>query len=335
MSSNNSIPLIKPLVSICTITYNQESYLRDAIEGFLIQKTEFPFEVIIHDDASTDKTVEIIKSYQARYPGIIHSIFQQENQFSKGLSYVLKPVYTTARGKYIALCEGDDYWTDPLKLQKQVDFMEAHPECSLCCHKVQVKYQGHEEKDHLFPDLEGDQVFTRDEMYQKYISATCSVMFRREKVDELVRFLEDFKVGDMPLYSFYLQFGKFGYIDQVMATYRKHDESYWHPHYQEYRFPVLFDTFTKIKSRLKIHDSPALNSQISFYADELLKKYFSEKDFRAMRLVIHRNISSVHSAKKHRRVRFWRFALVSHFPWFYLLYKRLFKRHQYKQLPDK
>lgn len=317
----------RPLVSICCITYNQKVFIQAAINGFIKQITNFPFEIIIHDDASTDGTADIIKSYQTRYP-LIKGIFQNENQFSKGLSFIPKYVYGSARGKYIAVCEGDDYWTDPLKLQKQVDFMEAHPECSLCCHKVQVKYEGHEEKNHLFPDLEGDQIFTRDEMYQKYISATCSVMFRREKIDELVRFLEGFKVGDMPLYSFYLQFGKFGYIDQVMATYRKHDDSYWHPHYQENRFPVLFDTFTKIKSRLKIHDSPALNAQISFYADELLKKYFSEKDFKAMRAVMHKDISSVHSAKKHRRVRFWRFALISHFPWFYRLYKSLVKRPQ-------
>ena len=318
----------KPLVSICCIAYNQENFIKDAVEGFLMQKTDFPIETIIQDDASTDETTEIIKSYQERYSGVIKGIFQTENQFSKGLSHVLKPVYTAARGKYIALCEGDDYWTDPLKLQKQVDFMEAHTECSLCCHKVQVKYEGHEEKNHLFPDLEGDQIFTRDEMYQKYISATCSVMFRREKIDELVRLLEGFKVGDMPLYSFYLQFGKFGYIDQVMATYRKHEESYWHPHYQEYRYPVLFDTFTKIKSRLRIHDSPALNAQISFYADELLKKHFSEKNFEAMRAVIYKDFSSVHSAKKHRQVRFWRYALISHFPWFYKLYKSLVKRPQ-------
>jgi glycosyltransferase involved in cell wall biosynthesis len=334
MVNQESSSSAKPLLSICCIAYNHEKFIKDALEGFLLQKTDFPIEIIIQDDASTDNTAEIIRSFQGLYPGLVNSILQQENQFSKGLSFVLKNVYGAAQGKYIALCEGDDYWTDPLKLQKQVDFMEAHPECSLCCHKVQVKYEGNEEKNHLFPDLEGDQIFTRDEMYQKYISATCSVMFRREKIDELISFLDGFKVGDMPLYSFYLQFGKFGYIDQVMATYRKHEDSYWHPHYQEYRFPVLFDTFTKIKSRLKIHDSPALNSQISYYADELLKKYFSEKNFKAMRSVIHKNISSVQSAKKHRRVRFWKYALISHFPWLYLLYKRLFKRSQNEQVPD-
>lgn len=323
----------EPIVSICCVTYNQEKFIRDAIEGFLIQKTDFPIEILIHDDASTDSTAEIVHKCQAEHPNQVRAVYQTENQFSKGrrISPILYPL---ARGKYIALCEGDDYWTDPLKLQKQVDFMESHPECSICCHKVQIKYEGNEEKNHLFPDLVGDQVFTREEIYQKYISATCSVMFRRERIDDLVHYLEGFKVGDVPLYSFYLQFGKFGFIDQVMGTYRKNDQSYWHPHYQDYRFPVLFDTFTKIKSRLRIHDAPALNAQISYYADELLKKYFSEKNYKAMRSVIYRNISSVHSAKKHRKVRFWRYALISHFPWFYLLYKKMIKRSQEKQLPD-
>lgn len=311
------------LVSVCCITYNHEKYIRDAVEGFLMQKTDFPIEILIHDDASTDRTAEIVREYQVAHPDLIKAIYQTENQFLKGLDQVLKQVYGPATGKYIAICEGDDYWTDPLKLQKQVDFMEAHPECSLCCHKVQVKYEGHEEKNDLFPDLVGGQVFTRDEMYQKYISATCSVLFRRERIDELMQYLEGFKVGDMPLYSFYLQFGKLGYLDQVMATYRKHPESYWHPNYESLRFPVLFETFVLIKKRLRIHNSNALNQQISFYADELLKKYFIEKKYQKMREVVIKNISSFLSAKKHRRRRFLIMSLIAFFPGLYSFYRSL------------
>lgn len=321
-----------PVVSTCCITYNHESFIKDAVEGFLMQETSFLFEIVVSDDCSTDNTRALLQEYLQSHPTQIGLILNETNigvvpNFAKAIK--------ACSGKYIALCEGDDYWTDPLKLQKQVDFMEAHPECSLCCHKVQVKYEGQEEQNYIFPDLVGDQIFSRDEMYQKYISATCSVMFRKEKVDELLRFLEGFRVGDMPLYSFYLQFGRFGYIDQVMATYRKHDNSFWHPNYQEYRFPVLFDTFTKIKSRLRIHDSPALNAQISYYADELLKKHFSEKNFKAMRTVIYKDFSSVKSAKKHRQVRFRRYALISHFPWLFFLYKRTIKRSKIFPLPEK
>ena len=112
------------LVSICCITYNHEKYIRDAIEGFLMQKTDFPFEVLIHDDASTDGTADIIREYETKYPDIIKPIYQTENQYSKGIKISATYNYPRAKGKYIALCEGDDYWIDPYKLQKQVDFLE-------------------------------------------------------------------------------------------------------------------------------------------------------------------------------------------------------------------
>ncbi len=124
----------QPLVSICCITYNHESYIRETIEGFLMQKTKFPIEVLIHDDASTDKTADIIREYENKYPDIIKPIYQFDNKYSKGISVSETYNFPRARGKYIAMCEGDDYWTDPSKLQKQVDFMEVNPDCSLCFH---------------------------------------------------------------------------------------------------------------------------------------------------------------------------------------------------------
>ena len=122
---------ISPLVSICCITYNHESYIHDAIKGFLQQKTNFPFEIIIHDDASTDKTPEIIRKYSDKYPDMIFPIFQTENQWSKGTKPSVKYVWPKARGEYIALCEGDDYWTDPKKLQKQIEILESNKEIGL------------------------------------------------------------------------------------------------------------------------------------------------------------------------------------------------------------
>jgi len=118
-------------VSICCITYNHEFFIRDAIRGFINQKTSFPFEILIHDDASTDGTAEIIKLYEEKYPDIIKPIYQKENQYSQGRNISLVYQFPRARGKYIALCEGDDYWTDPYKLQKQVDFLEANTEYGL------------------------------------------------------------------------------------------------------------------------------------------------------------------------------------------------------------
>lgn len=128
-----------PLVSICCITYNHARYIRQCLDGFLMQKVNFEYEIIVHDDASTDGTSEIIRDYSNKYSDLIVPIFQSENQYSKGVCGVYaKFVYPHARGKYIAICEGDDYWIDPLKLQKQVDFLEMNPNYSMvhtgfCC----------------------------------------------------------------------------------------------------------------------------------------------------------------------------------------------------------
>lgn len=119
-------------VSVYCLAYNHEKYIRDALEGFVSQKTDFRYEVIVHDDASEDGTAEIIREYARRYPEIIRPVFQTENQWSKGVRIVPVHIWPRIRGKYIAVCEGDDYWTDYNKLQKQYDYMEAHPNCALC-----------------------------------------------------------------------------------------------------------------------------------------------------------------------------------------------------------
>jgi glycosyltransferase involved in cell wall biosynthesis len=127
-----------PLVSIGCITYNQVNYIKNTIEGFLLQRTTFPIEIIIHDDASNDNTQQIIREYEEKYPNLIGAIYQSENQYSKGVKPLINIVFNKARGKYIAICEGDDYWIDPYKLQKQVDFLENNTEFGLVFTDVQI-----------------------------------------------------------------------------------------------------------------------------------------------------------------------------------------------------
>lgn len=150
----------KPVVSVLCTAYNHGEYIEDALEGFLIQETNFPFEILIHDDASTDNTADIIREYVKAYPNIIKPVFQSENQYSKGVHINNKYLFPKLQGSYIALCEGDDYWTDPLKLQKQFEAMEKHPEVDLCSHasididartKHKVGFEKHSEVDCILP----------------------------------------------------------------------------------------------------------------------------------------------------------------------------------------
>lgn len=127
---------MNPAVTVLCITYNQVDYIRDCLEGIVSQKTNFAFTAVIHDDASTDGTTEIVREYAEMYPDIIFPIIETENQFSKGVFFSSNWLKSIKWGKYIACCEGDDYWMDSCKLQKQYDFMEAHPDYSLCLHNA-------------------------------------------------------------------------------------------------------------------------------------------------------------------------------------------------------
>lgn len=132
---------VLPMVSIKCLVYNHAPYLRQCLDGFVMQKTNFRFEAIVHDDCSTDGSQEIIKEYAAKYPDIIKPIFETENQFSKHDGSLRRAIDPHLMGKYIAFCEGDDYWTDPNKLQMQVDYLEAHQDIGMCFTNFDIKHE--------------------------------------------------------------------------------------------------------------------------------------------------------------------------------------------------
>ena len=178
----------QPLVSICCLTYNHAPFIRQCLDGFLMQITDFPIEILIHDDASTDGTDAIIQEYAEKYPDLFFPLFEKENQFSKGKSSVMdiEYNYTRAKGKYIAYCEGDDYWTDPMKLQRQVDFLEANPEYSVCFHRCRYMdlpsgIVTDDSCGHLFNDgLEGVEI-TKSLFLESWLTQPLTMVFRKER----------------------------------------------------------------------------------------------------------------------------------------------------------
>ncbi len=220
-----------PLVSICCNTYNHVKYIRDAIEGFLMQKTDFPFEILIHDDASTDGTAEIIRGYETKYHHIIKPIYQTENQYSKGIKISATYNFPRAKGKYIALCEGDDYWIDPLKLQKQVDFLEANPDCSICFHASKhIK----DNVTNMFYTHRPKKIPKNNKFEIKHailggggFMATNSMLFLRKHILELPEWMNKTPVGDLPLMLVVASKGYIGYLDDIMSVYRIMTENSW------------------------------------------------------------------------------------------------------------
>ncbi|EOU1146131.1 glycosyltransferase [Clostridium perfringens] len=218
------------VVSISCITYNHENYIAKAIESFLAQKTNFKFEILIHDDASTDNTQNIIRDYHKRYPEIIKPILQKENQYSRGvkrISYLYNE--KRAKGKYIACCEGDDYWIDEYKLQKQVDFMEKNKECSMCFHAASI-----------FDDKKM-KVISIQRAYDKNCIAklediimeggdfcvTYSILYPKKLTNDLPPFYMEAHVGDYPLQMILASKGFVYYMNDNMSVYRINVKNSW------------------------------------------------------------------------------------------------------------
>lgn len=207
-------------VSIKCAVYNHEQYIRQCLEGFVMQKTNFRFEAIVHDDASTDGSVAIIREYAEKYPHIIKPIYETENQYSKRDGSLTRIMNAACKGKYIAVCEGDDYWIDPLKLQKQVDFMEAHPDYGLIYGKARVfnqaknKYEirntGKERKSYEDLLIKGNAIPTLTCVYRKSLIENYS--------NEITR---KWKMGDQPLWLYISHKSKIHYMDEILAVYRK------------------------------------------------------------------------------------------------------------------
>ncbi len=220
-----------PLVSIRCLVYNHEPYLRQCLDGFVMQKTNFPFEAIVHDDASTDNSAAIIREYEEKYPHIIKPVYQTENQYSKkdgSLKRALNSAMSPS-SRYIAVCEGDDYWTDPLKLQKQVDFLEAHPDYSMCFHETQRYSQ---RRGCFYSEVptynKSREARVKDliETGSPFVS-TCSILYRRSLLDCYPDYCRRCHVGDLPLQVFCAVNGKCFYIRDTMAVYRVDNPGSW------------------------------------------------------------------------------------------------------------
>jgi glycosyltransferase involved in cell wall biosynthesis len=215
----------KPLVSVRTLTYNHEKYIEKCLDGVLMQKTKFKYEYIIGEDCSRDKTREIVNAYAEKYPDIIKLVTSDTNV---GIPENSRRTRVLCNGKYQALCEGDDYWTDPYKLQKQVDFLEKNNECTVCFHKAEILSENNLRKNQKYFPFFRPKIITdiKDILKENYI-ATCTVMYRTKLFDEFPEWFSKLAFGDWSIHILNAQYGKIGFIDQPMSVYRLHSTGTW------------------------------------------------------------------------------------------------------------
>lgn len=214
-------------VSVYCMAFNHEKYIRNALDGFLNQKTTFDFEVLVHDDASTDGTAQIVMEYANAYPDIIKPIIQTENQYSKGINIFSTFVYPQMKGQYIAPCEADDYWCDENKLQEQVDFLDSHLDYSACVHNT-IRQNCITGRKCLFNSSEEEHEISVEKVLQEGGAEfhTSSVMYRKEFAILPKQFIIK-GVGDYPRAIYLAMCGRIYYIPKVMSVYRMYVSGSW------------------------------------------------------------------------------------------------------------
>lgn len=286
------------VVSVLCLAYNHEKYIRKCLDGFIMQKANFAFEVLINDDASTDGTAKIIREYEEKYPDIIKPTYQTENQHSQGIKINQTILFPKAKGKYIAFCEGDDYWVDPYKLQKQVDVLENNLDCYFCVHRVEGIYENGSLTGGFAPSYELNEGVIISNKFMEliiyYSFQTSCYMARAQALGEYYAENPKFKqvadVGDEPMLLYFGYLGNIYFINNIMSRYRKHSISSWSlnyfakpknaiRHYQSLRKMVKeFDKYSSFKftnicrKRLKVIRRDLFHSRMRYFFPNIYPK---------------------------------------------------------------
>ena len=220
----------KPILTVYCLTYNHGNYIKKTLEGFVKQKTDYKFKVVVHDDASTDNTAQIIKEYADKFPDIISPIFQTENQYSKGVKIVNEFIIPRLEGKYIAICEGDDYWCDENKIQIQIDYMENNADCALCVHNTEYINEDGTGTGRLFNKFNEERDFTTDEIIRASDGGAFHLSSFLYRVEDRLSYPSKFYirgVGDYPMGVYLSTKGRVHYINKVMSMYRVMSKGSW------------------------------------------------------------------------------------------------------------
>ncbi|WP_128548581.1 glycosyltransferase [Larkinella soli] len=264
-------------VSVCVPTFNHERYIAQTLDGALSQQTTFPFEIVIGDDGSTDGAPALIRRYADRHPDRIraflhpHNLGPQEPREFAGRHNVLK-LLKDCRGEYVALCEGDDYWTDPLKLQKQVDFMDSHPDYSICHHNLRVIYEdGSPEHSFNPPDQKADSTI-EDVLADRWFIGTASTLYRNMfREQDFADWHHRAAAGDWAMVIQLAAQGKIHYIDEIMGVYRKHRGGLSNVHSNQNLFFLKNrkEMFENVNRWLEYRYDRTLRATIARYEEQL------------------------------------------------------------------
>jgi glycosyltransferase involved in cell wall biosynthesis len=262
-------------VSVLVITYNHETFISQALESVLMQKTNFDYEILISEDYSTDRTRDLVIQYQKRYPEKIKLLLSEKNQCD---NEVVTRGLLAAQGQYVAISDGDDYWTSPDKLQKQADFLDAHPECAICFHNVLGFYQDESKEPSLETPPDQKACSTIEDLLCAGFMPTCSVMFRNGLIEEFPDWYNSIFLADWSLFILLAQYGKIGYINDVMGAYRYHSGGAWSSMNSRDRLYAAIVMYKHLLNYLDPKYKNLIKNQLSRFYGILARDYRSSGD---------------------------------------------------------
>lgn len=273
-----------PKVSVCVQTYNHVDYITECLDGILMQETNFPFEIILGEDESSDGTRDICKAYAQKYPDKIRLFLRSREDViyvdgNPTGRYNLIENLSASKGKYIALCEGDDYWTDPNKLQKQVDFLKNNQDVNLCFNRSDLLINK-EFKLHPIPEVFEAKAFNYIELLRHYnFIGTAGVLFRKPKFFNFPQWFLSIPFGDLGLYKIVLGDKKIGCINDVMSVYRIHDKGAYSGLGEIREKKVYLNFYNVIYNFLNEEEKQVVQSKRSLLRSEIMKLRFPKSKF--------------------------------------------------------
>ncbi len=271
----------EPLVSVIVITYNHSDFISQCLDSILLQETNFPFEIILGEDESFDGTRHKCIEYATEYPDKIRLFLRSRNDciYISGIPtgiFNFKECLKEARGNYIAICEGDDYWNDPQKLQKQVDYLKYNPDYNICFHDAIVKYAGHKRSDVLFSNLSGNRldkdilVYTMDDLIsEEPLIPTASILFRCNGPINFPDWFDGIINSDMALFILVCGTGKIRFFNESWSVYRKHQGGVSNLIHGKFKHSMRLRMFFKLMKHFNGIYRESFKKMIRYHFDKL------------------------------------------------------------------
>jgi glycosyltransferase involved in cell wall biosynthesis len=267
-------------VSVLVMTYNHEKFIGQALDSVWMQKTNFEYEILISEDFSTDRTREIVQAFQEAHPEKVRLLLSERNLHS---NVVVSRGIKAARGEHIAFLDGDDYWLSPHKLQQQVDYLDSHPECSICFHNARIYHETDGREGRNWTRADQKEISSLEDILLGNFMTLLSTMFRTACIQELPEWYNDFIITDWPLYILAAEHGKIGYIDEVMGIYRYHPGGIYSPLTETQKQEITLKFYRTINEKLNYRYDKIINTATSTYLFEWAEEYRDRGDVDKMK----------------------------------------------------